>query len=49
MAILSAEKLDLGYEGQTIVSGLEFSVNAGDYLQAKWSRSSVQTVPERVP
>ncbi len=32
MAILSAEKLDLGYEGQTIVSGLEFSVNAGDYL-----------------
>ena len=32
MALLSAEKLDLGYEGQTIVSGLEFSVNAGDYL-----------------
>ena len=32
MALLSAEKLDLGYEGQTIVKGLDFSVNAGDYL-----------------
>ena len=32
MALLQAEKLDLGYEGQTIVEGLEFSVNAGDYL-----------------
>ena len=32
MALLQAEKLDLGYEGQTIVEGLDFSVNAGDYL-----------------
>lgn len=32
MALLHAEKLDLGYEGQKIVEGLEFSVNTGDYL-----------------
>jgi zinc transport system ATP-binding protein len=32
MAQLSCENLTLGYEGKTVVSGLTFSVNAGDYL-----------------
>ena len=32
MALITAEKLDLGYEGQVIVEGLDFSVQAGDYL-----------------
>ena len=32
MAQLSCENLTLGYEGQAILSGLSFSVSAGDYL-----------------
>ena len=30
--MLSCENLTLGYEGQTVVSGLSFTVSAGDYL-----------------
>jgi zinc transport system ATP-binding protein len=30
--ILSCENLTLGYDGKTVVSGLTFSVSAGDYL-----------------
>jgi zinc transport system ATP-binding protein len=32
MPQLSCENLTLGYEGKTVVSGLSFAVNAGDYL-----------------
>ena len=32
MALLTARNLSLGYDGQTIVEGLNFTVNAGDYL-----------------
>jgi zinc transport system ATP-binding protein len=32
MAQLSCENLTLGYEGKTVVSGLTFTVNVGDYL-----------------
>lgn len=32
MAQLSVKDLALGYEGHTILSGLNFAVNAGDYL-----------------
>ncbi len=32
MSLLKAENLSLGYDNQTILSGLNFSVNAGDYL-----------------
>ena len=32
MAQLSCENLTLGYEGRSVVSGLSFSVEAGDYL-----------------
>ena len=32
MALLTVEDLSLGYEGQAIVKGLNFSVSAGDYL-----------------
>ncbi len=32
MSQLSCENLALGYEGKTVVSGLSFDVNAGDYL-----------------
>jgi zinc transport system ATP-binding protein len=32
MPQLSCQNLTLGYEGQTVISDLSFSVNAGDYL-----------------
>ena len=32
MALLEAKNLTLGYEGQEIITGLSFQVNAGDYL-----------------
>ncbi|MDR0326480.1 MAG: metal ABC transporter ATP-binding protein [Oscillospiraceae bacterium] len=32
MSQLACEDLTLGYEGKAVVSGLSFSVNAGDYL-----------------
>ena len=32
MALLAIKNLSLGYEGQTIINDLNFSVNAGDYL-----------------
>ena len=32
MPQLSCQNLTLGYEGKTVVSGLSFAVNAGDYL-----------------
>ena len=32
MSQLICENLSLGYEGREILSGLSFSVNAGDYL-----------------
>ena len=32
MALLTVKNLSVGYDGQPIVSGLNFSVNAGDYL-----------------
>ena len=32
MALLSIQDLALGYDGHTIVDGLNFTVNAGDYL-----------------
>jgi len=32
MALITCENLSLGYEGREILSGLHFSVNAGDYL-----------------
>ena len=32
MALLTCAGLELGYEGRTVLSGLDFSVNAGDYL-----------------
>ena len=32
MPQLSCQNLTLGYEGKTVVSGLSFDVNAGDYL-----------------
>ena len=32
MALLTCENLSLGYEGNEIVHGLNFEVNAGDYL-----------------
>ncbi|MBQ7645756.1 MAG: ATP-binding cassette domain-containing protein [Clostridia bacterium] len=32
MALLTCQDLSLGYDGQKIVSGLNFKVNYGDYL-----------------
>jgi zinc transport system ATP-binding protein len=32
MALLSCRELNLGYEGKTVLSGLSFDVNEGDYL-----------------
>ena len=32
MALIKGENLDLGYEGKTIVDGLNFEVNPGNYL-----------------
>ncbi len=32
MALLTVKDLSIGYEGQTVLSGLNFTVNAGDYL-----------------
>ncbi|MCL2671116.1 MAG: ABC transporter ATP-binding protein [Clostridiales bacterium] len=32
MSQLACENLDLGYEGKTVLSGISFTVNAGDYL-----------------
>lgn len=32
MALLTCQDLSLGYEGKTVISGLNFSVNKGDYL-----------------
>ncbi len=32
MALLTCRDLSLGYDGQKIVSGLDFEVNSGDYL-----------------
>lgn len=32
MALIKAEKLALGYEGRIVVSGINFTVNEGDYL-----------------
>lgn len=32
MALITAENLSLGYESRAILEGLNFSVNAGDYL-----------------
>ena len=32
MSLITAEKLDLGYENQTIIENLNFEVNQGDYL-----------------
>lgn len=32
MALLTAQNLSLGYDGQTIIEGLNFSVDPGDYL-----------------
>lgn len=32
MALITAKELSLGYEGHSILSGLNFEVNAGDYL-----------------
>lgn len=32
MTLIEAKNLSLGYEGKAILSGLQFSVNAGDYL-----------------
>ena len=32
MAQLTCSGLDLGYDGRTVLSGLDFRVNAGDYL-----------------
>lgn len=32
MSLITCEELCLGYEGKAIVSGLNFSVNTGDYL-----------------
>lgn len=32
MALLTVENLKLGYEGKTVVDGLEFTVNSGEYL-----------------
>ncbi len=32
MALLTCQDLSLGYEGQKIVSGLNFQVSSGDYL-----------------
>ena len=32
MALLTAHNLKLGYEGKTVVDGLNFNVNSGDYL-----------------
>ena len=32
MSLITCENLTLGYEGKAILSGLDFSVNSGDYL-----------------
>lgn len=32
MALIRCEKVSIGYEGQTVVRDLEFSINKGDYL-----------------
>ena len=32
MSLIPCENLTLGYEGKAILSGLNFSVNSGDYL-----------------
>ena len=32
MALIKTEDLALGYEGKTIVEGLNFEVNRGNYL-----------------
>ena len=32
MSLLEVKDLSLGYDGQVIVEGLSFTVNAGDYL-----------------
>ena len=32
MALLTVKDLSIGYDGQVILSGLNFAVNAGDYL-----------------
>ena len=32
MSLITCENLTLGYEGKAILSGLNFSVNSGDYL-----------------
>ena len=32
MKLITCENLTLGYEGKAILSGLNFTVNSGDYL-----------------
>ena len=32
MALIRCENVSIGYEGQTVVRDLEFSIDAGDYL-----------------
>ena len=32
MALIKCENVSLGYEGNAIINGLNFEVNAGDYL-----------------
>ena len=32
MALLTCRNLSLGYDGREVVRGLDFDVNAGDYL-----------------
>lgn len=32
MALIRCENVSIGYEGQTVVKDLDFSIEAGDYL-----------------
>lgn len=32
MALITCEKVSIGYEGQTVVKELSFSIDRGDYL-----------------
>ena len=32
MSLLSVQNLSIGHEGRAILNGLNFTVNAGDYL-----------------
>ncbi len=43
MALITAKDLALGYDGQSIVQGLNFTVNAGDYLLVVGENGSGKT------